>query len=284
MYEHIRKSITSQLPAARCGCAVCHCEPCGCETGRCGISETRRQREFGQRTLVRIASIAAALVAIGVLGVAGQQKPEDRSKYSVAISLTQMRPVGAFGANIGSSLGVSGAFLFPLDRRGLLSLRADLGISEYGRETKRTPFSQAVGGRVEVDVRTTNAIVPGSIGIQLTPRLGPVEPYVNAGVGALAFFTESRVDPTGFGSVLASTTNHSDIAFAWTLGGGAYVPLTSRLPNVLLDVSVQYFQGARAEYLAPGSITDLDGGRITISPMESTTRLLSIRLGARIEL
>jgi Flp pilus assembly secretin CpaC len=52
---------------------------------------------------------------------------------------------------------------------------------------------------------------------------------------------------------LASTTNHSDFALAWTLGGGVYVPVASRLPDVLLDISVQYFHG---EVTLEGSVSD----------------------------
>jgi opacity protein-like surface antigen len=294
MYEEAKKSTTPRLARTPCGCTTCNCEPCACASGKCGIAgrrpEARRARPArgdhasSKRAVGRIVPIAATLVAISAQPMTAQMSSQDGAGNSAAISLTQTRPLGALGANIGSGYGVFGAFLFPLDRRGLLSLRADLGIAEYGNDSRRTPFSSTVGGRVEVDVQTTNAVVPGSIGIQLTPTLGSVEPYINVGVGAQAFFTESSVQPIAGGSMLASTTNHSDFAFAWTLGGGVYVPVTSRLPNVMLDVSVQYFQGARAEYLAAGSIADLDGGRIAITPMESTTHVLALRLGARIRL
>jgi opacity protein-like surface antigen len=294
MYEQIEKADTSRSVGTPCGCPACHCEPCACESANCGVDgRPPVRRGFGvprkgprpsKASIGRIASVAVALAAISMEPAAAQTTPQDGVRSSVAISLTQTRPMGALGANIGSGYGAFGAFLFPLDRRGLVSLRADLGIAEYGKDARRTPFSETVGGRVEVDVRTTNSVVPGSVGLQLTPSLGPVEPYVNVGFGAQAFLTESRVEPTDGGSVIASTTNHSDYAFAWTLGGGVYVPLTSRLPNVQLDVSVQYFQGARAEYLAPGSITDLAGGRIEMLPMESTTHLLALRIGARIGL
>jgi opacity protein-like surface antigen len=294
MYEKTEQSIASQIEDGRCGCPTCYCKPCACESGRCGsgggrpvgrrVSTVRKGGTSPKRTLQRIGSLAALLAAISAHRAAAQVISQDGVGTSVGIALTQMRPVGSLGANIGSGYGVFGAFLLPLDHRGLLSPRADLGIPEYGHDKKRTPFSQTVGGRVEVDVRTTHAVVPGSIGIQVTPAFGPVEPYINAGVGAQAFFTESRAESTGDGSVLASTTNHSDFALAWTLGGGVYVPVASRLPDVLLDISVQYFHGARAEYLAPGSIVDLDGGRIAISPLESTTHFLALRVGAGVRL
>jgi opacity protein-like surface antigen len=237
-----------------------------------------------EKWIIRVAPLALSLITIDTDPGAAQAADLGRARSSVAVSATLMHPMGALGANIGSGYGVSGAFLFPLDRRGLLSLRADLGIAEYGSEVLRTPFSQTVGGRVEVDVRTTNAVIPGSVGLQLSPSLGSVEPYVNLGVGAEAFFTDSSVKPTGVGSLLASTTNHSNFAFAWSLGGGLYVPVTSALPNVQLDLGVQYYRGGHAEYLAPGGITELPNGQIEIAPMASATRLLSLRVGARIGL
>lgn len=246
--------------------------------------EIRKPSPKLSRGTLRMVAIVASLVAFDGHSAAAQVDAQGRVPSSVGISLTQTRPMGALAANIGSGYGVFGTFLLPLDRGGVVSLRADLGVAEYGHDTKRTPFSGTVGGRVEVNVHTTNTVVPGSIGIQLTPSLGTVHPYVNAGVGAQLFFTDSSVEPTTGGSALASTTNQWDAAFAWTLGGGLYVPVTGRLPNVLLDIGVQYIQGGRAQYLAPGGIVDLDGGRISVTPMESTTHLLALRFGARIGL
>jgi hypothetical protein len=46
----------------------------------------------------------------------------------------------------------------------------------------------------------------------------------------------------------------------------------------------RYRKGGSARYLAPGSIVDLPGGHVTISPMQSVTHVVVIRLGARIGL
>lgn len=244
----------------------------------------RSPRRGSPRRLMGLAAMAISFAAINGQSVAAQVGAPDRAHRSGTIAFTQTRPRGALAGNIRSGYGVVGSFLLPLDRAGLLSLRADLGVAEYGHETNRAPFSESAGGRVEVDVRTSNIVIPGSMGIQLTPSLGPIAPYVNAGVGAQAFFTESSVQSTSGGSALASSVNQSDVALAWTLGGGFYVPLSSGPKNVQLDIGVQYIQGGRARYLAPGSIVDLDGGGIAITPMESTTHILALRFGARIGL
>jgi opacity protein-like surface antigen len=229
-----------------------------------------------------IAAVAGSMVGGGAAGVGAQAR--DRASGAFSASFIQTRPVGELGANIGSGYGIAGGFLLPLDRGGLFSLRADLGAAEYGHELKRTAFSESVGGRVEVDVRTTNTVVPGSVGVQLAAPSGLIRPYVTGGVGAVVFLTDSRVEPTGGGVPLASMVNQWDVAPAWTVGGGVYVPLVRGARTVLLDVSAQYIRGGRAEFLAPGSIVDLPDGRVTITPQESGTRMLALRFGARIGL
>lgn len=233
-----------------------------------------------------IAAIAAAgaLTALGARTSIAQADGEVRVRSTVSLSFVQTRPVGALGRNIGLGYGLTGAFLLPLDRRGMLSLRAEVGAAEYGSDVMRTPFSESVGGRVEVNVRTINAIVPATVGLQLTMPTGPALSYLTAGVGGQLFYTESRVEPTSSGFALASTVNQSDAAPAWTVGGGIYLPIRVASARVLLDLGAQYIGGGRAKYLAPGSIADLPNGEIAITPMQSSTHLVLLRLGARMGL
>ena len=233
-----------------------------------------------------------------VVGLAGSASAQDSALVNVSsaapsqlatrssgsVSFIQSRPQGAFGKNIGFGYGANGAYLLRLDRAGILSMRADLGVVEYGNETKRAALSETVGGRVQVNVRTTHYIVPMSIGPQLTWPVGLIRPYVNAGLGGQAFFTETRVDQVDGGSEIASTTNHSAFAAAWTAGAGVYLPVRTGATKVQLDMGVQYVNGNRSQYLAPGSIADLPGGQIKISPLESSTHMVIVRVGARIGL
>ena len=205
-------------------------------------------------------------------------------RSSVNIAVEQMRPQGALARNIGLGYGISGAYLLRLDSQGVLSLRADAAAMQYGNERQEVPFSETVGGRVRVNVRTTNYIAPLSVGPQLAWPSGPIRPYVNAGVGAQGFFTVSDVEGTDNFMALASTTNQSDVAMMWVAGGGIYVPVVPRLTRVQLDVGMQYVFGDRARYLAPGSIVDLPGGQVRISSLESATRLVKLHIGARIGL
>jgi len=241
-------------------------------------------------------SVARAALALALASAAAgaQTSPSQDStehaasalarRSSASFSVIQSRPQGAFGRNVGRGYGLDGAYLLRLDRAGVWSLRVNAGIIGYGQESRRTALSELVGGRVQVDVKTTNYIAPMSIGPQLTWPTGAFRPYVNAGVGGQAFFTESRLESTDDRTTFAGTTNHSSFAASWVAGGGVYMPVYSGKTKVQLDLGVQYLGGARARYLAPGSITDLPGAQIAVTPLESATHLVIVRFGARVGL
>ena len=63
-----------------------------------------------------------------------------------------------------------------------------------------------------------------------------------------------------------------------------YVPLYYGRMKVQLDLGAQYLNGGRTSYLTRGSIIDLAGARISVTPRESATHLVLVRFGARIGL
>ena len=203
-------------------------------------------------------------------------------RSSASIAVVQSRPQGAFGERVGLGYGAGGAYLFRLDDAGMWSLRADAGIMTYGGESRRSMLSESVGDRVQVRVETSNYIVPVLFGVQVARPNGAVRPYVNAGAGWLAFFTESSLRGTSDIIDFASTTNHSAWAPAWAIGGGVAMPVHSGRTSVQLDLGAQYVAGGRARYLTEGSIVDLPGGAIRVTPVESATHLVVVRVGARI--
>lgn len=207
-----------------------------------------------------------------------------RGRGSVSLSAVQGRPLGALGRNISLGYGITGALTLPIDRTGRVSIRAEIGEMEYGHESQRTAFSETVGDRVGVVVRTTNSVVPITLGLQGELPVGPVSAYLNGGVGAQAFFTDSRVEPTTGGYALISSVNQSDVTLVWSLGAGFSVPVYNGGLLVSVDVGVQYHGGGTANYLAPGSMADLPNGEVSITPMESRTDMLAVRLGVRVAL
>lgn len=247
-------------------------------------------------SLVRFAP--AMLLALGVVSSAAAQdstsctcttvkisKPSEFAlRSSGTITFIQSRPQGSLGQNIPRGYGVDGAYLFRLDHQGAFALRFGAGVVDYGHEAKHVPLSPTIG-RINVKIKTTNYLSQLTVGPQFTWPRGLVRPYVNAGIGAQVFFTQSNVEDLGSdNSSDLSTTNQSDWTSAWTLGTGVYVPVSHGGTPVSIDAGVQFVRGGRAQYLKPGSIQDL-GNQIQITPLESAdTHVALVRLGIRIGL
>ena len=202
-------------------------------------------------------------------------------RFSGSVGALQMRPVGEFRQYVGLSYGAGGSTLFRLDDRGILSLRADVGWFGYGRESKRVPLSPTVGGRVMVDVETTNQIVMFTVGPQLAAPSGFVRPYVGASGGLTYFFTTSGVNGASDEWDFARTENYHSTKLSWIGNAGAYVPLHVRKVPLMLDLGATYVAGGRRSYLRRGSITDNSDGTITLNPVHSDTRFLAYRLGVK---
>jgi hypothetical protein len=119
------------------------------------------------------------------------------------------QPIGDFSNFIGTGYGLTGGFVWNLDRDRVFGIRAEGGFVQYGSET--------IGGclvscRVPVDVTTTNDIAFGGIGPQISVPAGPFRPYVNATAGFTYFFTHSSIndsDEYDYGAY--DHTNHDDV-------------------------------------------------------------------------
>ena len=163
------------------------------------------------------AVVASPLVAQDSACDCRRQRPdgppsEFALRSSGSFSFVQSRPLGGLAENIGFGYGLNAAYLLRLDRSGALSLRTDLGFAEYGSESMRVPLSSSIGGWIQVKVSTDNYIVPVSIGPQLAVPSGLIRPYINGGIAAQFFFTESsvegdddsRVEPVSLGTPVAA--------------------------------------------------------------------------------
>ena len=202
-------------------------------------------------------------------------------RFSGSVGALQMRPIGEFRDYVGLAYGAGSNALFRLDDRGIVSLRADLGWFGYGRESKRVPLSPTVGGRVMVDVETTNQIVMFTVGPQLAAPSGFVRPYVGASGGLTHFFTTSGVNGASDEWDFANTENFHSTKLSWIGNAGTYVPLRVRQVPLMLDLGVTYVAGGRRSYLRRGSIIDNADGTIQLNPVHSDTRFLAYRVGVK---
>ncbi len=201
-------------------------------------------------------------------------------RWGLALQVAQ--PVGVFADVIDTGWGLGGHLaLFGGD--GPWSLRLDAGFVEYGRVTQRVCLSPTVGCRIQVDLVTSNNIVPVSIGPQLMLPRAPVRPYVTAGVGFSWFSTESRVeDVDGFSQGVFSTNNFSDLTLAASVAGGVTIRLTRGRTPVSLDLGARYHRNGEAEYLTEDDIVDEPDGSITVLPNRSEANLVTFHLGVSV--
>jgi len=207
------------------------------------------------------------------------QKPQQPSRAFLGIGLEISQPVGEFDRYVDAGFGVGGHFVWAVDRARVFGIRVGGGFVQYGHERKRVPLSSTIGGRILVDVNTDNNIVTFGVGPQIMVPSGPVRPYVNGSAGLAYFATQSSVEGSANSEPFASTTNFDDATFAWSGGGGLYIPVRHGNRPISIDLGVQYHANGEARYLREGSIEDNPDGSISFSPIRSETNFLIYHIG-----
>jgi hypothetical protein len=208
-----------------------------------------------------------------------RERPAGSYRFAAGAALNYGSPVGDFRQYVNQGWGLDGFFRWNGDPRGVLSLRIEGGFLQYGHEKKRVPLSTTIGGRILVDLNTSNDIVWFGIGPQVTLPLSGFRPYVNGSAGFSYFFTESSVDGSRDNRSFARTTNYHDGTFAWGAGAGMLMPLRTRHGEVAIDLGVRYHGNGQVRYLRKGGIEDLPGGDILLHPIQSDANLLAYRVG-----
>lgn len=229
--------------------------------------------------------ILTALVTLSFASTSAEAQRRGRtrwetgpSRFTLVGDLLVAQPKGEFATQLDTEgFGANVGGLFRLDREGILSIRADVGGMRYGSETFHVPYLPMTG-RVSLDVETTNNSFWGSIGPQITVPAGPIQPYVNAGVGFVDLVTTTSVRGSDSEYEYASTNNSDDVTSAWIFGGGLYVPL-GRRSDWKLHAGARYFYGGEATYLREGDIQDNPDGSVTLFPRTSKTHQVTWQLG-----
>lgn len=209
-----------------------------------------------------------------------RQESDRRAAGAFGLAFNYARPVDEFLKYVDDGYGLDGFLRFNADPSGVLSLRLEGGFLVYGNETKRVPLSSTVGGRILVDLTTSNNIAWIGLGPQLTLPMRLLQPYANASVGYSYFYTRSSVEGTdNDNNPFASTTNYDDGTFAWGAGGGFLIPFRTRTTEWAIDLGVRYHGNGQVRYLREGGIEDLPGGGVILHPIQSDANLLTYRLG-----
>jgi hypothetical protein len=196
--------------------------------------------------------------------------------------LTLASMQGEFAEYVDGGIGFDLHYLHRLDRDGWLAVRVEGGMLIYGYETHRVPLSNTLGGRIMVDLNTSNNIAFIGVGPQIGVPDGRFRPYLNGYAGYSYIWTGSSVRGSWDQEPFAETTNFSDWTFSYGGGGGVYVPLSGGPRPVSLDLGVRYQNNGRAEYLLEGGIQDNPDGSITLFPVRSDTDVLTFRVGVSV--
>ena len=151
------------------------------------------------------------------------------------------------------------------------------GGSQYGFAERDVPFNQWVAvGLIE---ETKNNIGYGNILMKIIPFKGPVRPYFEGLLGIKNLSTQTKLfsqssncnDPdTDVNECeIASTTNASDSALGYGVGGGLEIGLTTmkdeegnEYGSLSFFIAAKYLWGGEVQYLKEGGITvipDPDG-------------------------
>jgi hypothetical protein len=238
---------------------------------------------FGALLLGPAAAIAqdgsVALRALGPATAAGEPR------FQGGLAFTVGQPRGAFNRYVNEGYGVTAHGLYRVDRAGAFALRVDGEFLNYGRETLRIPLNTGPGGgRVQLDLTTTNNIVWLGVGPQLMAPSGPVRPYVNGTAGFSYFATTSSVKGRNNAESFAEDTNFGDAQFSWGGGAGVLVPLARNHRSlVFLDLGAQYHDNGRnVRYLREGGIRDLPNGGVQYDVIRSRADLITWHAGVSI--
>lgn len=238
-------------------------------------------------------SLAVALAAASTLQAQsccrrdrdrGYERVQVPSGFYAGGNLAYARPQGEFRDFVDDGFGGSGHLIWQPGRRGPLGIRLDGGVLVYGMERFVVPLSPTLGGRILVEMETTNNVASFGIGPQLGLPNGRLTPYVGAFVGMAYLYTQSSLQGTHSDYEFANTTNFDDAALSWGGRAGVYVPVRRGPAAVSLDLGLTYQDNGEAEYLLEGGIQDNHDGTITLFPVRSDTDLLTFHVGASVSI
>lgn len=228
---------------------------------------------------MRFALMASLITILAALEAAEAQEPLAPRAFFDA-TLIGAQPTGDFGLNVDHGWGFELGGRYELDPAGLLSVRASLGLINYGRETLQ--FCSVYSCRVGFDLDTQNNIIFLGAGPELGIRVGPLRPYARASIGFGYFVTTSGLSGDNSGYTYASTTNFDDFVFQERLGAGLELRLSNGRNPVWLDFGADYHRNGTASYLREGDIVDQPDGSIIIYPVTSEANLWTFRMGVSV--
>ena len=206
----------------------------------------------------------------------------------VGVNFAIGSPQGEFSENV-ENLGLGGSFYggYNLPKSPFM-IGVDIGYLRYGKESRLEPFSLTIPD-VTVRVENTNNILLTHLFIRVQPDLGSVKPYLDGLVGLKRLYTKTKIESDEFDDdePIAESTNSSDYALSYGIGGGLKIKVFEKSVSaeksgsvaIYIDLGVRYLLGGEAEYLKKGSITRTTTGDVIYDFRQSKTDLLLFNIG-----
>ncbi|RFC44557.1 MAG: hypothetical protein DUW69_001997 [Verrucomicrobia bacterium] len=227
-----------------------------------------------------IATLTLASPAVAQSDRSGRTAPHTYIGGDLLIA----QPDGEFKNYVNAAFGASGHLVHSLDDRGIFSLRAELGLLVYGSRTARQSLGGGALGLIAVDVTTSNNIMFGGIGAQVTLPTDIIKPYATGSIGFSYFFTNSEIAGTNNQNLpFASTNNFSDNGFTTMYGGGILIPFKNGKNPIALDLGAQLHNNPDIQYLTKNSIVfNGSNNPPTITAYRSQANFITYRIGVTV--
>lgn len=234
---------------------------------------------FARRILT--SGIVCVLIPLFCTGVSFAQRGVD-----LDLNLLTGIPSGAFGDNV-SNTALGGSFFLgyhPAEKP--IVIGADLEFFRYGKERRKELLSPDIPD-LPVEVTNRNEMFMSHLFLRVQPDWGKIVPYFDSLIGFNYLYTRTSLKGDRRYNDIISTTNFSDWALSYGLGGGIKIKLLENIGKkagkenyvaLFVDLGMRYLFGSEAEYLKEGSIQRVSG-EVYYNANKSRTDLLQFKIG-----
>ena len=213
--------------------------------------------------------------------------------YTLGLGFQMIFPAGQHNKyNDDAGFGIGGDFSYRIPYT-LIHVGIDGAYTVFGSEQRKEPLSHSIPD-VRVDVTTTNSFSKLHTYLKFQASQGFIRPYFMGLVGFHYLATTTKIESENYtgddeDNVIAESTDLSDIAFSYGLGGGLQIPLYKKHEintqkrddqpfEFLVDLRFKYLKGGEAEYLKEGD-KRIDNGSVEYTKTTSKTDIFSGRIG-----
>ncbi len=237
-----------------------------------------------QQRIFRIIILSTVWVA-AVFGAGSSRavaQPSNGGNLLLGAHFLMVFPQGDFKKNVddfGFGVNFDLGYGFPVIP---VAVGLEGGFATYGSKSFNVPFSSTVQV-VNVEVNTSNDIIPIHAFARLQPRTGWFRPYGEGLIGLNIMTTSSSVKNTNTDEEIAGSTNKSDVAFSYGIGGGIAFRLLEEQAReeegehkpgfeLLLDARLRMLFGGEASYFTRDAVQYQNGSVVFDHSKEYTSK------------